>query len=91
MYSSIRGYNFITSYIFLYYDKLMSNKCSNCDYLLSVINNTKIKLNELKKTNQMVKENNQKILENNKKMLELIDDLSNLVEDLREKIDKLDI
>ena len=27
------------------YDKLMSNKCSNCDYLLSIINNTKIKAN----------------------------------------------
>ena len=62
----------------------MSNKCSNCTYLLSIINNTKIKLNELKKSNQIVKENNEKILE-------IIKDLNNLVEDLKEKIDKLNI
>ena len=61
----------------------MSNKCSNCDYLLSVISNTKIKLEKLKESNEKVKENTEK-------MLNVINELSDLVDELKEKLKKSD-
>ena len=46
----------------------MSNKCSNCEYLLSIINSTKLKIKEIKESNNKVKDNCDK-------MLKIINDL----------------
>ncbi len=57
----------------------MSNNCPKCDYLLSIIAVTKLKIAN-------VKESNEKIRENLEDMMDIIDELNELVRDLKVKL-----
>ena len=57
----------------------MSNKCSNCEYLLSVINSTKLKIKEIKESNNKVKDNCDEIIR-------IIHDLNKEIDELKEQI-----
>jgi len=57
----------------------MSNNCPKCDYLLSIIEVTKMQIAN-------VKESNEKIRENLEDMMDIIDELNELVRDLKVKL-----